>query len=257
MGKQPSRKQPSANRSRKQELRDAKREEARIAAERAAQRKRQLTILAAIAGIAIIAVTALILLTGDDSDESAAPPIAAAPAPLTVPSSGLTLGNPDAPVNIVEYGDYQCPACGLFAENGFHNLVNEFVSTGDVSFTYVPMSFLGDDSVRAAEAAFCANEQGQFWAMHESIYNNQFGENRGAFSRARLGQMAEAIGLDMDAFNSCMDSGQQRGAVTNSANVAQQDGVSSTPTFIINNGEPFGWNNWESFRETVNAALGG
>ena len=90
------------------------------------------------------------------------------------------------------------------------------------------MSFLGDESIVAAEAALCANMQGQFWTMHESIYANQFGENQGAFSRDRLDQMAEQIGLDMTAFGSCMDNGEQRGAVTNYANVAQQDGVSST-----------------------------
>lgn len=219
-----------------------------------------MTIIGAIAGVALVAVIALILLTQNDSDDassSAAPPIAAAPAPLTVPSAGLTLGNPDAPVKLVEYGDYQCPACGSFAEDGFPNLVNEQIAGGQVSFTYIPMSFLGDESVRAAEAALCANEQGQFWAMHESIFNNQFGENKGAFARGRLDQMAEAIGLDMNAFKSCMDNGQQRGAVDNYANTATQDGVSSTPTFIINNGEPFGWNNWQSFSDTINAALGG
>jgi protein-disulfide isomerase len=257
MGKQPSRNQPNTSRSRKQELRDTKREEARLAAERDAKRKRQLTIIGAIAGVALVAVIALILLTRDDTETDTAPPIAAAPAPLTVPNSGLTLGNPDAPVKLVEYGDYQCPACGAFAEDGFHNLVNEQIASGQVSFTYVPMSFLGDESVRAAEAALCANEQGQFWAMHESIFNNQFGENKGAFSRSRLDRMAEAINLDMNAFKSCMDDGKQRGAVTNYANTAQQDGVSSTPTFIINNGEPFGWNNWQAFSDTVNAALGG
>ena len=119
--------------------RQAKREEARREAEKAAQRKRQMTIIAAIAGVAVIAVLALILINRDDDDSgSTAPPIVAAPAPRTVPMDGLSLGNPDASVVIVEYGDYQCPACGNFAENGFDPLVEEFVASGDVLFTYVP-----------------------------------------------------------------------------------------------------------------------
>jgi protein-disulfide isomerase len=256
MASKPPRKQSTPSATRKQQIRDAKREEARLAAEKQARQKKQLMILGAIAGVAVAVVLALILINRDDSSSST-PAITDAPAAITVPMNGLTLGNPDAPVKIVEYGDYQCPYCGDFSRNGFHPLIDEFVASGDVQFTYVPMSFLGDESVRAAEAAMCANTQGQFWAMHESIYNNQFGENRGAFERSRLDQMAERIGLDMESFKACMDNGDQRGAVSNQAAVAQQDGVSSTPTFIINNGEPIGWVSWAALREEIVSALGG
>ena len=257
MAKQSSGSKPNQGQSRKQQQRDVRREEARKAAEREAQKKKQLMIVGGIAAIAVVAVLALILLNRDDDSGSAVPAVLAAPAPLTVPMNGLTIGDPNATIQIVEYGDYQCPYCGDFTRDGFHALVEEFVVTGDVSFTYVPMSFLGDESILAAEAAMCANVQGQFWLMHESIYNNQFGENQGAFTRSRLDQMAERIDLDMDAFKQCMDNGEQRGAVTNQANVAQQAGISSTPTFVIANGEPVGWSSWEALREDIVRALGG
>jgi len=256
MAKQSSRNQPNQPRSRKQDVRDAKRERARLEAEKQAQQRKQLMIVGGIGALALVVVIALILLNGDDSD-SAAPPVVAAPAPLDVPAQGLTLGSPDAPVTVVEYGDYQCPPCGDFARNGFHPLIDEFVATGQVQFQYIPMSFLGDESILAAEAALCANTQGQFWPMHESIFNNQFGRNQGGFSRSRLEQMASKLDLDMDAFRSCMDNGDQRGAVANYAATATQNGVSSTPTFIINNGEPEGWSNYATLRDLINSALGG
>jgi protein-disulfide isomerase len=135
-------------------------------------------------------------------------------------------------------------------------MLDEYVNTGQVFFTYVPMSFLGDESKDAAEAALCANDQGKFWEMHETIYANHSGENQGAYSRDRLNTMAQNIGLNMDQFNSCMDSGQHEGDVANYANVATQAGVTSTPTFVINNGEPFGWSSWEGLKSQIDAALG-
>ena len=255
MGKQSSGKSPNQGQSRKQKLRETRREEARKAAEREAQKRKQMMILGGIAAVAIVAVLALILVNRDDSS-SGLPAVVAAPQPLTVTTDGLTMGDAAAPITVVEYGDYQCPYCGDFSRNGLPSLIDEFVATGQVRFEYVPMSFLGDESRLATQASLCANDQGQFWEMHESIYNNQFGENRGAFSRSRLDQMAEKIGLDMSAYNSCMDNGDQEGAVANYAAVAQQNGITSTPTFVIANGEPIGWSNWAALRDEINRALG-
>jgi protein-disulfide isomerase len=250
--------QKQPDRSRKQELRVAKREQARLAAERAAQRRRLMMIIAGVAGVAIIAALVLILVNRDDDSESSSlPAVAAVSAPeIIAQRDGLTLGDPNAPVNIVEYGDYQCPYCAVASTEGFRPMLDEYITTGKVHFTYVPMSFLGDESKDAAEAALCANDEGKFWEMHETIFANHSGENQGAFSRSRLDSMAQNIALNMDQFKSCMDSSQHEGEVANYANVATQAGVTSTPTFIINNGEPIGWSSWDALKGQIDAALG-
>lgn len=241
-------------RSRKQDARDARKARQEQALKQEAQRRKQLTLLGIIAGIAIVGAFVLILINRD-GDDSGLPAIVAAPAPLTVERAGLTIGNPNAPVQIIEYGDYQCPYCADFTKNGFGPMLDEFIATGKVHFTYVPMSFLGDESVTAAEAALCANDQGMFWEMHESIYANHFGENRGAYSRSRLDKMAEGIGLDMDAFKSCMNNGDQRDAVAQYAAQAQAAGITSTPRLVINGQEPIGWTNWAAFKAAIEAEL--
>lgn len=249
-------KQPS--RSRKQDLRATRREQARIAAEREAQRRRLMMIIGGIVGVALIAAVILILVNRDDEESgSNLPAVTALNAPeITAPRDGLTLGDPNAPVTIVEYGDYQCPYCAISNGEFFQPLLNEYINAGQVKFTYVPMSFLGDESKEAVEAALCANDQGKFWEMHETIYLNHNGENQGAYSRSRLNTMAENIGLDMDQFKSCMDSNQHEGEVENYANTATQAGITSTPTFVINNGEPQGWASWENMKAQIDAALG-
>jgi protein-disulfide isomerase len=250
-------KQPS--RSRKQDLRSARREQARIAAEREAQRRRLMMIIGGVVGVALIAAVVLILVNRSDDGESGGnlPAVTALSAPeITAPRDGLTLGDPNAPVQIVEYGDYQCPYCAISNNEFFQPLLNEYINAGKVHFTYVPMSFLGDESKDAVEAALCANDQGKFWEMHETIYLNHNGENQGAYSRARLDTMAENIGLNMDQFKSCMDSSQHQGEVDNYANMATQAGVTSTPTFVFNNGEPQGWASWENMKAQIDAAIG-
>jgi len=255
MGNQP--RQPKS--SRKQELRATRREQQRIAAQREAQRRRLMMIIGGVVGVALIAAVVLILINNRDDSSSGGnlPPVTALAAPeITAQRDGLSIGDPNAPVSIIEYGDYQCPYCAEAGNQGFRPMLEQYIATGKVHFTYVPMSFLGDESKDAAEAALCANDQGKFWEMHETIFANHNGENQGAYARARLDTMAQNIGLNMDQFKSCMDSSQHQGEVENYANVAKQAGVTSTPTFIINNGEPVGWSSWEGLKTQIEAALG-
>jgi protein-disulfide isomerase len=113
-------------------------------------------------------------------------------------------------------------------------LVEEYVKTGKVKFEYRDYAFLGDESKRAAEAASCAADQGQYWRYHDTIYLNQVGENQGAFSDRRLKQMAERIGLDMDEFNGCFDGGTYKDKIEATAADAQANGITSTPSVLVN-----------------------
>ena len=101
-------------------------------------------------------------------------------------AQGLSMGDPNAPVKVEEYGDFQCPACRIFHESQEGQLIEKYIKTGLVYFTYTPFSFIGDESVKAAEAAYCAADQGKFWEYHDMLYANQTAENKGDFADSRL-----------------------------------------------------------------------
>ncbi len=223
-----------------------------------AERKRQQRLMAIIGGsvvIAIVAVIALVLINQDDGGSDLPPVMAFAGPDASIPRDGMTIGSPDAPVKLVEYGDYQCPFCAQFSDEVMDPMVAEYIATGQVQFTFVPFSFLGDESERAAEAAACAVDQNKFWEMHENIYYNHEGENEGAYSDARLREMAGHAGLDLALYDTCMNEGTHEESVTQFNRQASENGITSTPTFQINGGDPFGYTDWDTFRARLNEAL--
>lgn len=218
------------------------------------RRRRMMAIIGGSVVLALVVVGILVLVNRDSSSDL--PEIAAVTVPdASIPRDGMTLGSPDAPIKLVEYGDYQCPFCAQFNENGMPSLLADYIATGQVQMTFVPFSFLGDESIRAAEAAACAADQGLFWEMHEGIYGNHAGENEGAYSRDRLRIIAGNAGLDLDAFDKCMDEGK-KSLVQEFNQQTQQAGVTSTPTFSINGGENFSYGNWGNLKARIDEALG-
>jgi protein-disulfide isomerase len=128
--------------------------------------------------------------------------------PLTRPEvNGSSTGNPAAPVKVEEFADFQCPACGVFSVSLEPILINEYVRTGKVYYTFYPYSFIGKESTAAAEAAYCAQDQNKFWEYHDTLFANQTGENVGDFDDRRLQAFADNIGLDLKLFNSCYKNG--------------------------------------------------
>ncbi|MDQ2683651.1 MAG: DsbA family protein [Chloroflexota bacterium] len=223
-----------------------------------AARQRQQRLMAIIGGsvaIAIVAVIALVLINQDDGGSDLPPIVTIAGPDASIPRDGMTLGSADAPIKLVEYGDYQCPACAIFADDAMDPLVADYIATGQVQFTFVPFSFLGEESNRAAEAAACAADQGKFWEMHENIYYNHEGENEGAYSDARLREIAGNVGMDLDAYDTCLREGTHEDSVTQFNQQATDAGITSTPTFKINGGDPFGYAGWDDFRARLDGAL--
>ena len=96
------------------------------------------------------------------------------------------------------------------------------------------MAFLGDESIWAAEAAECAADQDKYWEYHDHLFQNQNGENQGAFAKEILKKFAAELGLDTDEFNQCMDSGKHTELIKSDTALAQQIGVQSTPSFLVN-----------------------
>jgi len=132
----------------------------------------------------------------------------------------------------------------------------EFVSTGQVRVQSRAIAMQGEESVLAAQAAECANEQGQFWEFHDTLYANQVPEhNSGAFSPENLKRFAEALGLETVAFDSCLDSGRYASRVRDDTKVALQMGINSVPTILVNGRAAVSWD-LETVREAIQEALG-
>lgn len=149
-------------------------------------------------------------------------------------SVDMTLGNPDAKVVVEEFSDFQCVACFRFWQNSEPEFIEKYVATGKVFFKYAPFSFIGEESFQAAEAAYCANEQGKFWDYHDMLFSNWTGENIGNFNNLRLITFAKNIGLDENDFKSCFNSNKYASEVKQGVVYGNQNGVNATPSFLVN-----------------------
>ena len=144
-----------------------------------------------------------------------------------------SLGDENAPVVVVEYGDFQCPACQRFFAGPVRQLKDEYVQSGKVRFVFRQFAFLGDESQWAAEASECANEQGRFWEYYDKLYQEQNGENVGIFNKDNLKRFAIDLGLDTAEFSQCLDSGRYAEKVQQETLEGQEAGVRGTPTVFI------------------------
>jgi len=179
------------------------------------------------------AVIGIAVATSGGGDSAPQAVVVPTPRPTAVVQNGRVLGNPEAPVAIVEYLDFQCPFCQRTAEQVMPAIEETFIASNTASLEIRPIAILGDESVQAAAAAECANEQGQFWAYHDILFANQGAERGGAFSDDRLKEFAEALNLGTEAFNSCLDSGRYAQQVADDTSSALDSGVSVTPTVLV------------------------
>ncbi|AJW71190.1 DsbA family protein [Nitrosopumilus adriaticus] len=144
------------------------------------------------------------------------------------------LGDPSAPITIVEFGDYQCHQC----YNWFHNtkpaITRDYIETGKANLVFVDMAFLGKDSPKAAQASYCAEDQGMYWDYHDLLYISQESKIDGGWANSeRLKAFAFSLGLDMELFESCLDSGKYSKRVQYNTQQARDNGVRGTPGFFI------------------------
>ena len=143
------------------------------------------------------------------------------------------LGNPNAPITMVEFGDYQCTFCSKFFHETENSIITNYIKTGKVKVLFKDYIILGQDSMNAANAAHCANDQKLFWEYHSMLYNNWAGENTGWADLAHLHEFANTLGLDMDVFSTCMSDLKWNELVNLSSKDGQKLGVSGTPTFFV------------------------
>jgi protein-disulfide isomerase len=149
---------------------------------------------------------------------------------------GYIKGSPDAPVEITEYADFQCPFCQTFATLQMPTIEDRLINGGRLRWRYRDFPLQQHQFSRlAAHSAACADEQGKYWAQHEQIYQGQSewaaARDAGPFFR----NYARTVGLDLGRYDSCMKSGKYAGRIQASYNEGVQLGVSSTPTLLIGN----------------------
>jgi protein-disulfide isomerase len=152
--------------------------------------------------------------------------------------NGNSMGDPNAPVKMVIYADFQCPACGNWTKDNEPDFIAKYVATNKVYFTYTPFSFIDDngpgtESKDAAAAAFCAMDQGKFWQFHDMLYANQTSENSGDFTASRLEAFAQSLGMNTSQFTTCFTSGKYKDQVLQDKAQGAALGVNSTPSFAI------------------------
>lgn len=221
----------------------------------AAEKSKRRSVLGMFAGAIVVAlaiVATLFVVSGPGG--SSLPPVQAAAPPPDVPVNGRTIGNPDAPVKVVEWGDYQCPGCGVFSREVQPQLIGEYVASGKVLFEFRDKAFLGEESIQAAQAAACAADQEKFWLFHDTIFANQSGENLGAFSKDRLREIAQKANLDINAFNSCVDAETHKEDVAAMNAEASKAGINSTPSVLVD-GQRINFQGYSSLKAAIDAAL--
>ncbi|MBU6501087.1 MAG: DsbA family protein [Patescibacteria group bacterium] len=179
---------------------------------------------------------------------------------LKINGSDAVLGDVNAPVTFVEYGDYQCPFCGRFFSQVEPSLRADYIKTGKVKMVYRNFQFLGAESTNAGAAAECAKYQSKFWEYHDALYGAKVkdaanGENDGFFSRNEFLKLAGNVGLDMNAFTSCIDSNKYDDQVKKDTAAAQAIGVNSTPTSYVNGQMVQGAQPYSAFKAAIDAAL--
>jgi len=177
-------------------------------------------------------------------------------------ADGTAMGDPDAPVVIDVFEDFQCPACRSFTEDVETRITETYVVSGQVYYVFHQYPFLDGASVnkeshQAANASMCAREQGLFWEYHDILFANWNGENAGALNDRRLVAFAETLGLDMDLFNACFEENRYRDEIQADFDLGTEMGVSGTPSVFVNGQQitPGFVPGFDDIRQAVEAAL--
>lgn len=170
------------------------------------------------------------------------------------------LGNPEAPVTVVEFSDFQCPFCRQLWRDTLPPLKEKYIKTGKVKFVYrdFPITSIHSMAQTYAEAAECADAQGKFWPMHDKIFEEQDKKGQGTVSgvsTADVKRWAKEIGLDESAFGSCLDSGTYRAEVAGDLADGQAAGVNGTPATFVNGRLISGAVPFAQFESAIEAAL--
>jgi protein-disulfide isomerase len=195
-------------------------------------------VIAAIAGILAIVLPSVVIHNVNDNNDQAAKSLLIKEISNPTYPSAPALGNSKAKVTMVEFGDYQCHFCAAFQRNTKDSILQNFVNTGQVRFLFKDFTINdkpGDKaSTLAAEASYCAADQGKYWQYHDEIYKNSKGEYVAWVTKDILKQFASNVKIpNIKKFSECLDSQNHSNIVEQNDNLASSIGLQATPSFIL------------------------
>lgn len=234
-----------------QELSREERKAAQAAADRAVVRRARTGKMLRTVGLVVLVLGVMgglvWLAEGQDSDQ---------PNPIdnTVSTQDHIKGNAEASVTIVEYGDFQCPACAAYAPVG-EQLMEEYGDRVRFVFRHFPLKTIHANAVAGSRAAEAAGNQGKFWEMHDILYANQNTWAELNNPTDQFVSFAEALELNVDQFKTDMNSKEVKDRVEADYDSANAAGLSSTPSFFLN-GSPINPRSYEDFADLVQNELG-
>jgi protein-disulfide isomerase len=216
---------------------------AREASEQAAARRKRLVQYGALAGLlAVVVVAALIIVSqnngGDATGAGAGGDVAdtslVAKQLDGIPQNDTVLGDPKAKVNVIEYGDLQCPVCKEFSFQVAPDVISNIVRKGTATYEFRLWNIIGPESVTAAKAALAAGEQGRYWNFIELFYRNQGTENSGYVTDDFLTSIAEGAGVkDIDKWNTDRKSSKWDSILSRNDTQAKGFGFRGTPSVLV------------------------
>ena len=145
------------------------------------------------------------------------------------------MGNSNAPITVLEWGDYQCTFCYRFHENTLNIINEDFIKTGKVKLVFKDFPLNGPDSLLAAEASYCAEDQEKYWQYHDELYKNWGGERTGWITRESLDRFAVTVDLDLLEFNTCLNEHKYQNRVIALYEFGKEIGIDATPSFLVFN----------------------
>ena len=177
-------------------------------------------------------------------------------------AQGSSLGDPNAPVKIIVFSDYQCAYCKQFAEQIEPQVIDTYVQSGQVYYTVRSMgNFMNafgaenTESQDAAMAAYCAGDQNKFWEYRDALFANWLGETAGSYTDERLEALAKSTGLDLKAWQQCYENNVYLGHVQGDLAAAQSAGINGAPSFLINDTLVVGAQPFTTFQQVIEAEL--
>lgn len=182
--------------------------------------------------------------------------------PVIIPEFAI-LGSKNAPVTIVEYGEFQCPSCGYWVKSTQEErIVKRLVDTGKAKLVWRDFAYYGPDSAYAAEAAYAAGEQGKFWEFYGILFSKQGNPNDGWASKDNLRKYAQTLGLDMTKFDNVLESRKYLPVIKSNFDSGRELGVDGTPTFFLigptgKSIKIVGAQPYEVFERAINSLIGG
>ena len=169
-----------------------------------------------------------------------------------IPSDGYpSIGPSDAPITIVEFSDYQCPYCRRWHDEVYQPLLAAYPGKIKLVYRHLPLTSIHPDALSAAEAAMCAGEQDAYWLYHEMLFSGQ------SLGSSTYTQYAQALSLNMDAFNTCLTEQKYSTKIETDTNFAVDLGIRSTPTFFINGLAIVGAQPLDVFKQVIDKELAG